>query len=131
MSFGDWAENAAVDWLFGGATPTRPATRYISLHTADPGDTGASEINGANDLGYARKVVTFAAASGGSAKNNGTPPSWTSTDTGNWATATHFGVWDALTAGNFLGGGALTTSRTIGPGDSATFANNSITITLT
>lgn len=130
MSFGDWAENAAIDWLFGGAAPTRPSARYVSLHTANPGETGASEQNGANDLGYARKAITFAAASGGSTVNNGTPPSWTSTDSGNWAASTHFGVWDAVTGGNFLGGGALTTARTIGPGDSATFANGSLTITL-
>lgn len=130
MSLGDWAENAAVDWLLGGTTPTRPTTRYVSLHTGDPGDTGATEQNGTNDLGYERKTITFGAASGGVAANT-SEPSWTSTDTGDWAQSTHFGVWDALTGGNFLGGGALTTARTLGPGDSATFATGALTVTLT
>ena len=130
MSFGDWLENAAVDWAFGGSTPTRPSARWVSLHTGDPGDTGANEQNGTNDLGYARKSATFGAASGGVASNS-SAPSWTSSDTGDWTQSTHFGVWDAETGGNFLGGGALTTARTLGPGDSATFAAASLTVTLT
>ena len=48
MSLGNWAETAAVDWLFDGATPYRPAARYVSLHVGDPGETGANEQNGTN-----------------------------------------------------------------------------------
>jgi hypothetical protein len=130
MSLGDWAENAVADWLLGGSSPTRPSTRYVSLHTADPGETGTGEHVGGTDLGYARQVITFGAASGGVASNSNAP-SWTSTDTDNWAQSTHFAVWDAITAGNLIGTGSLTTPRTLGPGDSATFSAGALTVTIT
>jgi hypothetical protein len=35
---------------------------YLSLHTADPGTTGANEVSGGS---YARQAITWNAASGG------------------------------------------------------------------
>ena len=58
--------NNTLDWQLGGATPTRPTTRFISMHTADPGATGASECSGS---GYARQSLTFNAASAKAATN--------------------------------------------------------------
>jgi len=55
--------------LIGGRTPGTTngglalatiATQTVSLHSADPGSTGASELTGG---GYARKPVVWAAAS--------------------------------------------------------------------
>jgi len=47
-----------------------------------------------------------------------------------WGTVTHFGVFDAATAGNALYYGDLTTARTINSGDSApTFAIGALTTT--
>ena len=49
----DYAENAALDWLMGGATPTRPSARYLALFTAAPSDSGGgTEMSGG---GYARQ----------------------------------------------------------------------------
>lgn len=31
----NYAETAVVDWLMGGATPTRPPARFVALHTGD------------------------------------------------------------------------------------------------
>lgn len=56
MSFSNDAKDEALDAL--GAVAVR-----MSLHSADPGTTGASEIAGG---GYARQTCSWAAASGGS-----------------------------------------------------------------
>jgi hypothetical protein len=102
-------------------------TCYVSLHTADPGDTGASEVAGG---AYARQgPVAFA-----NAGNNPTVASNSAIVTfpvaiAAWGTVTHFGLWDALAAGNFRGSGALTTSKLVNSGDTARFPANGLTIT--
>ena len=102
-------------------------TCYVSLHTADPADAGASEISGA---GYARiGPVAF-----GNAGNNPTVASNSAiatfpAATGSWGTVSYFGVWDAVTAGNFLGSGALATPKAVSNGDTARFLAGALTIT--
>lgn len=122
----NWAENAALDWLLGGATPTRPTTRYLALHTADPTEAGSTgELVG---NGYARQAITFGAASSGSAANTSTH-TFTASG-GNWGSVTHCSIWDASTGGNCIYKGALTTARTINNGESATVAASAITASL-
>lgn len=79
---------------------------YVSLHTASPGSTGASEATGGSPA-YARKQTTWGTASGstvaGSEVTFDVPA----------GTYTHWGLWDAATAGNFIDGGALSASVTL------------------
>ena len=102
-------------------------TAYVSLHTADPLDTGGSEVSGG---AYARQgPVTFA-----NAGNNPTVASNSAivtfpAATGAWGTVAYFGLWDAATAGNFRGAGALTTPKAVNNGDTARFTAGSLTIT--
>jgi hypothetical protein len=100
-----YLKNAVVDWIANGANPA-VLTPYISLHSANPGLTGTSELSGNN---YARVDASacFPASSGGVATNDAavTFP----TASGDWTAATHFGVWDDPTAGNFLYSGKLGT----------------------
>lgn len=125
MSKSNYAETAVLDWLLGGATPTRPSARYLALHTADPGETGATgELSG---NGYARQAVTFDPAASG-ATSNSSSHTFTASG-GSWGTVTHFSIWDASSSGNCLYTGALTTSRTIGDGESGTVAAGDIDIT--
>ena len=102
-------------------------TCYVSLHTADPVDTGGSEVSG---NGYARQgPVTFAnAGSNPTVASNSAIVTYPAA-TGAWGTITHFGTWDAATAGNFRGSGAVTTAKAVGNGDTARFAANALTIT--
>lgn len=70
---------------------------FISLHTGDPSTTGANESTGGSPA-YARKAVTWAAASGGTRANSAAitfdlPAS----------TVQHVGFWSAVTAGTFYG----------------------------
>ena len=115
----------------GEAAVLTPLTTgcYVSLHTADPGDTGLNEVS-LTGTGYGRQgpatftnsgnnptvaansaILTFAAASAP------------------WGTITHFGTWDALSAGNFRGSGALSTAKPVNTGDTARFVAGALTIT--
>lgn len=85
-----------------GADGVLTGTSYISLHSANPGTTGASEITGGSPA-YARKQATWAAASGGSKSLSAA----VQFDVAASTSVSYFGIWDALTAGNFIGGEAL------------------------
>jgi hypothetical protein len=81
---------------------------YVSLHTADPGTTGASEVVGGT---YARVAVTWTASSGGSSASNAGALTINLPAT---TTAAYFGVWSALTVGTYYIGGALSPAVTTG-----------------
>jgi hypothetical protein len=100
------AENAALNGLDGtGSSNTIPD---MSLHTADPGTTGASE--NANTGSYARQAVTWNAASGGS-KTNSTGVTFSTAGT---VAVGYIGTWNSLTygAGTYAIGAPLTASVT-------------------
>lgn len=127
----DYLENKLIDHIFRGQAFTAPTTVYIGLLTAAPSDAGGgTEVSGGS---YARVAVTCSLANfagtqsagsttassgtGGATSNNAsiTFPA----PTANWGTVTHFGVYDASSAGNLLYWGALTTGKTINSGDAA------------
>ena len=122
----DQLENSIITRLIdgNGYLMSPDATYYVSLHTADPGDTGTNELSSTN--GYARKSYTTSggwnAASGGSTSNNGSI-TFAAASGGDWSTGTHFGVWNnsAGTSANFMLGGALTSSVTCTDGDAVQF----------
>lgn len=74
---------------------------YLSLHTADPGSTGASEQTGGTPT-YARKQTTWGTPSGGTLTG-----SQVSIDVPA-STSTHAGLWTAATAGTYLDRLAIT-----------------------
>jgi hypothetical protein len=122
----DWAENAALDWLMGGATPSRPSARYLALFTAAPSDAGGgTEMSGG---GYARQAVTCGAASGGTCSNTNAP-SFTISGV-DPAAFTHIGIFDAVTTGNLIWHGPLTASKDLGDGDTINFAIGELDFTL-
>ena len=100
------AENAALNGLAGtGNTNVIPD---LSLHTATPGTTGASE--NANSGGYARQAVSWNAASGGSMTNSNSM----TFSTGGTVAVTHLGTWSSATygAGTYAIGLVLASSVT-------------------
>ncbi len=66
MPLTDYGEKIMLDWLLGGAVPTRPATWWVSLATGTPNAAGASD-----GLFTPRCRATFGAADSpsGSATN--------------------------------------------------------------
>jgi hypothetical protein len=135
-AFSNYLEDQIIGWAFNGATfATLPTagTVWVSLHTADPSETGASEVTGGN---YARISV---AAAGWTKTTSGTASAFNTaeivypaTGTVTWSgTVTHVGIWNATSAGNFLFGGALTTSRVVASGDVFKFLATNLTISVT
>jgi len=97
---------------------------YVSLHTATPGTTGASEVSGGSPA-YARVAVTWNAAASGSVTNSSALTINAPAST----TFTHFGIWSASTAGTYYIGGALGTSITTGTSQGTiTIAASAITV---
>lgn len=135
-SFGDFLEAELLDHVFGAAAYSAPATLYVALYTATPGDANASgtEVTGGS---YARVAVTnnatnWPAASGTSpsTKQNGTAITFPA-PTANWGVVVAFAIYDAATVGNELAWGALSVNKTINNGDAApSFAAGALTITL-
>lgn len=129
MSKSDYAENKTVDWCTGKADPpTSIGARYVALFTAAPSDTGGgTEVSGGS---YARKSTAAAdwnAAATGSASNANAITFVT--PSGSWGVVTHFGIFDASTAGNLIRWAVLTTSKTIGTGDTPSFAAGTLVVT--
>jgi len=114
--------NNTLDWQLGGATPTRPTTRYVSLHTGDPGSTGANEATGS---GYSRVAITFNAASAKASTNSN---AISQTLTGALGPITFLAVWDASTAGTMLYGATVSTAKTYANGDTWTIAIGALSI---
>lgn len=90
---------------------------FLSLHTANPGTTGASEATGGS---YARKAPTFNAAGAAGPLGAGSQPAtvgvaWSSEVTFDVAagTYTHVGGWSAASAGTFRGGNTLSSSQVL------------------
>jgi len=123
MSISDYYENKILDHMLRGTAFSPPTAVYVSLHSADPGETGANEISGG---GYARQQVTFNAPSGGSMTNSNLLR-WNNMPA---VTVTHVALWDAPTAGNCLWTGALTASVTVSAGASFEIAPGNLTVTL-
>ena len=72
---------------------------YYSLHSGDPGTTGANECAGGSPA-YARKLSTLPAASSGSSVGS-------EVEFDLLGVATYWGRWSAVSAGTFRYGGIL------------------------
>ena len=125
-SLSDYIENEILDHVLKVGAFTQPTNLYIGLSTADPLDdaTGIAEPSGG---AYARvNHNAWDTASSRATENTGTvsfPEA-----TGSWGTITHFFISDALTAGNMIAHGSLSSSKTIGSGDNASFQDGAIDI---
>lgn len=119
----NYAENAVGNLLLRGVAFTAPATVYLALFTADPGEAGnAGEVTGGS---YARQAITFGIPTNGVFSNDAR----VYFDDMPAATVTHWAIYDAATAGNMLYHGAWGTARTYTAGDTATVISGQLTIT--
>ncbi len=130
-AFTDYLENKMLGHLFGTAY-TAPTTVYMALSTTTPTDAGGN-VTEPSGNSYARVAIgnnstNWNAASGGTVTNK-TAITFPEA-TGSWGTVTHFVLYDAATAGNALIWGALTASKAIGTGDTASFAAGALSISL-
>lgn len=117
----DYACNALLDAQYGDGSP---ATLYCAVSTTTPVSAGTNFTEPSGN-GYARVAVTNNATNFPNAssktKNNGTDITFP-TATGSWGTITWAGWYDASSGGNLLAAGPLTSSKTIGTGDTLKFS---------
>lgn len=97
------------------------ATPYLKLYVGDPGATGAA--NAAAET--TRKLVSFAAASGGAVSNDAAL-TWTSV--AGTEDYTHWGLFDASSGGNFLWSGTMT-ANAVTAGDTFTIPIGDLDLT--
>lgn len=120
MALSTDAKNNVLDAIFNN-TSYAVTTPYISLHTGDPGTTGASEVSGGS---YAREDASaaFPAAASGAISSNA-DVEFVDMPT---ATVTHVGVWEAVSGGNFIAGGALSSSVAVTSGETFKFTSGDL-----
>lgn len=123
----DYAENLTLNVLLRNQSHTGVAQTYIALHTADPTDAGTGTE--ASYTNYVRKAATWTAPANGVTQNTA-QIDFPANGSGGAAVITHVGVWDASSAGNMLFHAALSTSKTLQPGDVLSFAGSALQITL-
>lgn len=122
------AGNSPIFNTFGLSQAANSTSVYISLHTGYPDQNGANEVTTTNYVDYARSAVLRAKS-----VSAGTTSLWTGTNTAGWyfenagsisfnpcgvgtnpaTVLTHWGMWDASAAGNFMCGGPLIASGAI------------------
>lgn len=93
MGFTDAVKNDALTTITAEAL-------YVSVHTADPGTTGASEATGGSPA-YARQPLTWGTPAAGAVT---APDVVIDVPAG---TYTHLGLWDSVSGGVFKGGDNL------------------------
>lgn len=114
-SFTNALETDVLTHFFTTSTaPTRPTTWYLSLHTADPGETGSASAEVSGNA-YARVAVTFSVS--GNNASNSAAVEFAAASPATWGTITHVGIMTAETSGTMIAYGALASSRTVAAGD--------------
>jgi hypothetical protein len=111
MTMSSYLRDKIVDHWLKGTAFSQPANIYISLHTGDPGLTGANEVTGGS---YARQLCNGWSAVSGGQKSNSADILFSGMPA---CTVTYVGCWDTLSAGNFLDGAVAGSSRTLQAGD--------------
>lgn len=125
VAFSDYLEDIAQNHLLRAQAFTPPTQLYLALFTSATSDAGGgTEAVGGS---YVRQPFSLDAASGGSASNAASiqfvnMPA---------ATFTHAAVIDAVSGGNFLLHGALSSPRTVGAGQSVLLSAGDVTVDFT
>ena len=106
---------------------------YVSLHTADPGETGDQTTNEATYTDYARVAVARSGSGwtvSGNTVSNAAAIEFPAA-TGGSDTVTHFGIGsDSSGTGNLFFKGALSSSRSISTGITPSFAIGDLDVSL-
>jgi hypothetical protein len=98
------AETQALEGVVGNGTVDK--NNFISLHTADPGTTVASEVTGG---AYTREQTNWPAPAASSVTGSSV-----TLDVPAGVTITHWGVWSAASGGQFIYGGLLPAPESFG-----------------
>ena len=125
-AFSNYLEDQILNWIKGTSFASAPVNVYVALFNGDPTDTGTGGTEVTTIIRPAGRVtVTFGALSGGSMSNNAI------IDFGNSAGSTtvdHVAIYDAVSSGNLLMHGALTSSKSVMTSDPVSFPIGDLTL---
>ena len=112
----NYLENKLLDHTLTGTAFTQPAARYLALFTNTSTNAAtnleAGTLTDEISTSATNATVTFDAA------------------TANWGTITHIAIMDAVSSGNVLFYGAVTTAKTIETGDTFQVSSGNLTVSL-
>lgn len=127
-----YAELAVLEHIVGKSSFTMPSGPYLALFTVAPtheNGTGGTEASLGN---YAR--ITCPGSNWGNAAAgaiaNTSAVEFAECSGTNWGTMNGFALFDAITAGNMIIWGEITTPKDINIGDTAKFAIGELDVTL-
>lgn len=124
-SLSDFSEKEILDHCLKVGQYVPGTTIYLALSTADPTDAGTGLAEPGSN--YARKVISFGAASGRVITQDADVDF--DQATGSWGTITHWALFDAVSGGNFLAHGALSAGFPVGINDTPSVASGEINVT--
>ena len=127
-----YAERSVLDHIFKNTSYTSP-TAYMGLFTTDPTDSASgTEVsgNGYNRIEISSKMASATTGSDNSSIVSNADITFPTASGGDFGVITHIGIFDALTSGNLLAHGALTSAKTISDGDTFRINSGSLTITI-
>ena len=127
-----YAENKLLEHLVGKGSFTMPSGPYLALFTVAPTDedgTGGTEATLGNYARITCPGTNWGAAADGEIANNAAIEFAECSGAG-WGEINGFALFDAITTGNMLIWGEVTTPKTIAIGDTAKFAIGDLTVTL-
>jgi len=120
----DSVENELLDHILSTAAWTMPSGAYVSLHTADPGETGVNEVVGGS---YGRQGDTAFDVAASGATSNTADITFTSMPA---CTVTHVGIWEVASAGTFIAGGIMAPNKPVGAGGTLIIPAGDLDVTL-
>jgi hypothetical protein len=128
----DYLEGEIIKHIFRTGSFTKPTVLAVGLFTGAPADAGGgTEVTGNN---YSRAQLNpldanWAAPAGGNGVTSNATTITFATPSATWGTVTHFGIFDAASAGNLLFHGILTQSKVVNNGDTVSFAAGALQLT--
>ena len=131
MAMSDYGEDIVLDMFLNSVAHAESASVFIALFTAAPSDSGGgTEVTGGS---YAREEVVapgFTITAPSPTRAGNTAAIEFVSATASWGTVTHVGIFDAVTTGNLLFHGILTSSRVVDDGDTFSFAIDALGVAL-
>lgn len=132
MSKGNTTENNVLAANLKGIDPTwrANANRYLSLHTADPGEAGSQTTSECAYTSYARVEVPVADWTDGGSTFSNTNLEQFPQCTGGSEVITHVSIGTVSSgAGQIIYSGALSSSLSVSNGIQPQFASGALTVT--
>jgi hypothetical protein len=122
MPLSNFLVNALLTEHFDTGTP------FVALYSSNPGNDGTGGTDVTATIRVAGRVAASFSAPASRASANDAEVSFG--NAAGAATVSYFGIWDAASGGNFLGGGALQVTRNVQIGDPVAFLVGDLSVSL-